>query len=154
MKPIFAGAICVAALLAATAASSQLLKAPAPKAGAPAPKAAAAPVGPTILGQAGIINCSQWTQVRTTNPTGSRAEATAWVAGFLTGINYTGVDPTRNVTNGAGAEAIVNGLDQDCRNNPNVKVADVLWRGAADLLRRKGYDVSSLGNPTPLPKLR
>jgi hypothetical protein len=155
MKPVIAGALCMAAVLVATAASPQLLKAQQPKAGAAAPKAAApAPAaGPLIMGQAGIITCQQWVNARTSNPA-ARAEGNAWVAGFLSALNYAGLESTKNLTGGGGAEGIATALDTDCRTNPNIKVADMLWAGLTQLMRNRGYDVTAMGRSAPLPKLR
>ena len=154
MKPILATALIVATVVGATAASSQLLKAQ-QKAPAPAAQAKGAPataVGPTILGGPGVATCSQWLSVRASGA--GQAEGAAWISGFLTAVNYMGADPSRNISSGADGAALSDGLDTDCRANPNDRVANVLWRGVADMMRRKGYAVSSLGSGPPLPKLR
>ena len=152
MKPVIAGALCMAAVLVATAASPQLLKAQQPKAGAAQPKAAAAPAGPTILGNVGIATCAQWVNARA--QANGKLESDAWVAGFLSGLNYAGLDGTRNVTSGGGATGIAAALDTDCSANPNLKVADMLWVGLTQLMRNKGDDVTAMGRSAPLPKLR
>src|SRR5262249_27025901 len=124
MKSIIVTATIAGVVLAASTASSQLLKtqpkAPAPQAKAPA--AAPAPAqgsGPLILCAAGVATCAQWLSGRQT-PAG-QTEGTAWVAGFLSGVNYTGIDPSHNVTGGANAQAIANGLDQGCRASPSAR---------------------------------
>lgn len=156
MKPILATALVVATVVAATAASSQLLKAQ-PKANAPAaqPKAGAAPAAqPNIIVMgAGLQTCAQWLTNRAQG--GALADAEImWVAGYLSALNHTGIDPTRNISNGANAGQIANAVDQDCRTRPTATVDTVLWIGIGTLLRGKGYDTASLGNAAPLPKLR
>ncbi len=140
MKPIFATVAFAAAIAVATAAAPQQ-----PKAQAKGARPDAVVLGP------GSFACSAWTTERTAN-TAFGSAMVVWVTGYLTAFNATGLEPSRNVTEGIDINAVAAQVDATCRANPTMQIGVAVSQTLNTLIQRKGYNPAGLAQVAPLPK--
>ena len=78
------------------------------------------PRGRTLIGA--DVSCGTWTQARQQDRQKSVTHQW-WVAGFLSGLEYEGVDPSRDPLAGNDIGGITAWIDNYCRQNPRKTIA-------------------------------